>query len=1143
MPKAKTCILHLLIVTALAFCSSGCDTKKTNEPADQPFIPSRGWLQGYSQAVTGGVLKYHSPHADVASALLVRSLNSENYISWETEAVPTQITSEFVTFIWLFGIDVEPIHRSFNLYVNDEHWFTITNPVDPQITGWTLSGPHGASLQFRVTMVDRYKDVMGYAALRLPTSKLARGKPVRLKVAGETAGSRMWYMTFQSPVREGAEALPQPALIEQDAGLFQPVRVHIVHMGEPTQVKFIVANVPQVQAQLKFGFNLVTLYFPKTEREKNEEIRIVKGNADPLLLRFRREPVREWSLYLVQHTHTDIGYTRPQTEILAEHLRFIDYALDYCDMTDDYPDEARFRWTCEASWAVNEYLKVRPQEQRERLRQRVNEGRIEITAMPFNLSEIADENILQASLKPLKDFHQAGLPVKTAMQNDVNGIGWCLADYFAGIGVSYLQMGQHGHRARIPFDKPTAFWWESPSGKRILAFRADHYMTGNFWGIHTGSFSNAEKELLTYLQDLESKNYPFQRIAVQYSGYYTDNAPPATAGCDFIRAWNRKYAWPKLRSATAQEFFNYLEKEHSEELSVHRVAWPDWWSDGFGSAARETAAARKTQMQLLANKGLFSMAALLGEKTPPASWKQIEKIEQALLFWDEHTMGAAESISDPLAENSIVQWAEKAAYIWEAVKDNRLLEESAMGLIQGHLPRDNKPTISVFNTMNWPRSGLVRIYIDHEVLPAGKPPQILDNNGKQLAAQAGESRADGTYWYVWVTDVPAFGYKTFGLDVGEAIQVSPQLRPDGLPMLENEFYRLVISPETGGITSLWDKELEKELCDPASEWHLGQVIHEVISNRAQLEQYRLVSQSRTGLKEVQIEGMKEGPIWDSLTLSGVSKTLVEGTRLQCEFRLYKESKRLELHYAMRKKAISDPEAVYVAFPFAMPDARLSYEAQGGIVYPGENQLEGTSADWHAVQNFAMLQAPQAYIVWGSPEIPLAHFGGLNLGNFRYIAKVEQPQVFSWVMNNYWVTNFRDSQEGDFYWSYSLSSGRSPAPSPPSRIAWEARVPLLARVFPAGQPSNLPRTLSLLKLNAENTLVISARPVRDRDALVLHLREIAGQPIQGYITYPQAGNVRVGFYEVNVLGEVVSKKTDRLELKPYESKFILVPFGK
>ena len=63
-------------------------------------------------------------------------------------------------------------------------------------------------------------------------------------------------------------------------------------------------------------------------------------------------PPKQWTVYLTQHTHTDIGYTRPQTEILPESLRFLDYALDYCDLTDDYPDDAKFRWTCETFWAV-----------------------------------------------------------------------------------------------------------------------------------------------------------------------------------------------------------------------------------------------------------------------------------------------------------------------------------------------------------------------------------------------------------------------------------------------------------------------------------------------------------------------------------------------------------------------------------------------------------------------------------------------------------------------------------------------------------------------------------------------------------------------------------------------------------------------
>ena len=75
---------------------------------------------------------------------------------------------------------------------------------------------------------------------------------------------------------------------------------------------------------------------------------------------------------------------------------------------------------------------------------------------------------------------------------------------------------------------PTSFWWESPAGNRLLAFRADHYQTGNFWGVHTGAVQTVEEELLYYLRDLRDRGYPFDRVAVQHSGYPTDNSPPST---------------------------------------------------------------------------------------------------------------------------------------------------------------------------------------------------------------------------------------------------------------------------------------------------------------------------------------------------------------------------------------------------------------------------------------------------------------------------------------------------------------------------------------------------------------------------------------------------------------------------------------
>ena len=74
--------------------------------------------------------------------------------------------------------------------------------------------------------------------------------------------------------------------------------------------------------------------------------------------------------------------------------------------------------------------------------------------MYFNFDEIPDEKILAASLAAAGRIKEKGIPVTLAMQDDVNGIGWCLNDYFNQMGIKYLNMGTHGHRALICFDKP-----------------------------------------------------------------------------------------------------------------------------------------------------------------------------------------------------------------------------------------------------------------------------------------------------------------------------------------------------------------------------------------------------------------------------------------------------------------------------------------------------------------------------------------------------------------------------------------------------------------------------------------------------------------------------------------------------------------
>jgi len=1094
-------------------------------------------LSGWSERVSGEILPYHSAQEPEDQALLVRSLDAERFIEWDTAPVPLDETGDFATFVWLFGIDVNGETHEWQLEVDGEPCLTFENPSRTALDPWTVEGQDGASLLFRPTFVDRYEDLFGYAFLRVPRAMYTPGESLRLKVVGESAQSRVWYMTAMRAVEESVRLVAPNALLRGSEGEEhrRPLSLQVVRLAEETDVTVRTSLGTEQAAHLSFGSNELELALPRLTggQEITVELEYPSGAVQELTSEI--EPVRPWLVYLVQHTHTDIGYTRPQTEILPEHLRYLDYALDYCDATDAYPADARFRWTCETSWAVREYLLSRPPEQLERLRRRVLEGRIELTAMFFNVSEVMDESTYTDFLQPVRDFHDAGLPVVTAFQNDINGAAWCLADWFAPIGVRYLVMGQHSHRALKPFDLPTSFWWESPAGSRVLAFRADHYMTGNFWGVHTGSVETVERSLFGYLRNLEQKGYPFERVAVQYSGYLTDNSPPSTAGNELIRAWNEKYVWPRLRSATAGELPRWVEEHHGEELPVERAAWPDWWTDGFGSAPRESAAARLTQSEMTATEGLLAMEVALGDELPASFLDDARRIRESLIFYGEHTFGAAESIRDPLCTNSLVQWAEKAAYAWDAVKESALLREKALGRFQAYVTSSDVPVLVVANTLGFPRTAVAEAYVDHQVLPAGASFRIVDDEGVEVVAQRRRSREDGSYWSFLVPDVPALGYRTFRIEVEDDVARPSAPVDPGTTRLESLWYRVDVDPETGALLSLYDLELGRELLDPAAEWPAGTVVHETLGNREQLEAFTLTRYERVAPTEVRVVERRHGPLWDSLTLAADLPCGSEPGALRVELRLYHEVKRLELHYSIRKRRSFDPEGLYVAFPFAPEGGHLVYETLGGIANPATDLLEGSASDWQAVQDFTAARYPDGQVLLCTPEIPLAHHGAINLGGFRRVHEVKEPHVFSWVMNNYWTTNFKASVEGELSWSYALTSTADTSNAAAARFGQSCRIPLPARVPPAGAERSPTASRSLPALEPANLQPVSAHPARHGGGVVLLVREVDGVATEGRLL---AGDEPVtGLGVVDVLESELETDGGPLQLRPYESRFL------
>ena len=927
-----------------------------------------------------------------------------------------------------------------------------------------------------------------------------------------------------------------PAVYKSDKGLMQRVWVTVDHEGKAASATLRLGDQSQ-RVKLEAGENRFFFEVPEVSSAQSLPLTVTRGKEELATETVTIEPVRHWRMNLVQHTHTDIGYTRSQMEILAEHLRYIDYALDYCDATDDYPDAAKFRWTCEISWAVSEYLKCRPAEQIARLKQRVKEGRIELATMYLNFDELPDEQTLAASLAPLKQFREAGMRAELAMQDDVNGIGWCFSEYFADAGVKYLNMGTHGHRALICFDKPTVFWWQSPSGKKVLAYRAEHYNQGNFFGVHTDDFGQFETRVLEYLGQLEAKDYPYDICAAQHSGYFTDNAPPSTKSCEMVRRWNEKYEWPKLRTAVATEFIKTVESDYADRIQTTRGAWPDWWTDGFASGAREAAVSRITHSNIIANQAGLSFAKMLGAELPEGMNERIDGINNALLFYDEHTFGYSESVRDPYGLETWEQRSLKQSYAWEAYRYAGLLGENTMGLLQSFVPKANVPSIAVFNTLNWSYSGIAKVYIDHQILPKEKAFRIVDEAGHEIPAQAGESRSDGTYWCLYVKDVPALGYARYRVEVLDEPRPA-DVADDKLAdkRVENEWYTIDFDPSRGTIHQLYDKALGKPLLSADAEWEMGEFIYEIIDSRHPMEKYTAPQFLRRRPERIRFERYEKGPIWDTYRFRGETVAGREPNNLMVEYRVYNVEKKIEVVYRLRKKAVTDPEAIYIAFPYEVEAGKIHLDVPGGNIEAGVDQIPGSSNDWYTVQNFATARSERSQVVMGSPEIPLMQFGAINTGRYEAGAMPQSTNMYSWPMNNYWVTNFNADQMGELQWSYFITSSTDNSIGYATRFAWENRIPFLTRVLQADERSTAGfPAASLLKIVPQNLLLVNMRPVEGERAVMLQLREIDGKPARFEATSDKIAIQSIE--ERDVVGAPISDAS--LDFAPWENKFIKI----
>lgn len=743
------------------------------------------------------------------------------------------------------------------------------------------------------------------------------------------------------------------------------------------------------------------------------------------------------TLYLLHHSHTDIGFTHDQPILWELERRFIDMAIDAAERHADHDGDHAFKWVVETMAPFLYWLERSPDRQVERLLQLEKAGRIEVTGSFLNTTPLADVADYIEMLQPLARLRREyGLRITHAMSADINGHNWPLADVLLAAGIETTSMAINEDFGGAPFTRPNLFRWQAPSGALLPALNGWHYGTGTWVGIpdHPDKFAAAVPQIEA---KLAKAGWPFPFAIMQVMAYGGDNRGADIHYSDFIRAWNERGGQrPRLRMITWREFWAAVRPQLSQ-LPIHAGDWTDYWNFGAGSSARETAVARHSRARLRTADTLHAWLEGLGVgRATDGTGADLPGRDPCLLLrtagahrrqgwdaletWHEHTWGWFGHVGDPEHEDAATQWNHKAHLAYLARSHSRMLVRDGAAELGIRVSRGPDDALILFNPLPWPRQAWGAVpaaCMDYRAVGGSGEDPSSSRHGQDLAV--------GTPWRLEPVTVPAAGYTVVPRN-----RVHPVQQPEAhgeTGVVEDALRRIVFDRERGGIVSWLDKALGRELVDPAVPWRFGSVVHETVADREAWARLKMngpihwdfVLHERAwhpdwrAVRGSHVQLLSHKVFHTPVAVEVEQTVVVSGLAAPATLRfiLPHHENTLELQAHWNMGAVQHPEATYVALPFQVPGAVVHLDVGAQAIEPDRQQLAGSCRDYFNLQNWADFSASGFGVTIATPENPLAQFGDFHFAHDQRAIKFERAMFLGWITNNYWGTNFRGYQPG------------------------------------------------------------------------------------------------------------------------------------
>lgn len=766
-------------------------------------------------------------------------------------------------------------------------------------------------------------------------------------------------------------------------------------------------------------------------------------------------------VYIVHHSHTDVGYTDLQEQIIYNQVNNIrDVITVIKNGYENNTLEKDFKWNCETYYCVEQFLKTAKEQEKTDFFQLVQKGNIGISATYLNFNDLVDVNMLDHKTAGMQDvFRARNISIKTAMNADINGISMGARDVFIKNGIEFLFTNIHTHHGMYPlYQNQIPYYWENENGGKLLVWSGEHYnlgnalgivfnkninfMTENYFGKNSGmdALNALHKKLGESITEYEESGYPYDFYITSVSGVFSDNAP---ANPDIIRTvynFNQHFGEEvSLRMVTLQELYALI-REKVMDAPIYRGSINDWWGNGVGS----TPYAVKHYKEGLR---LAHICDQLETKTGQCNEALKETGEENALLYAEHTWGHSATITNPydtMVSNLDIR---KTSYASKTHEANAMRKNEQCHLLGDILRYYNtKGKVKAVSMSSQKGVFPVEFYVETISLPAVEVTDI--KTGKTIPTQISahprgvlisfvaefEAMEERIFAYEEQTAPPQNLYtRTAWIGAERVRDIVNNYDRESYQLsyrLENDWF--CIQYQIGqGVVSFQDKNDGTELLREGFEKFFTPLYECTAIRSGIYEERRLLGRNIRGLHAIQYQGVLQeikildhGLIFDRIELIfGMEGTYHNSVIIK----MYKQLPRVEFTYRIAKTLSENIESIYLPLSLNLPDSILYIQNGGVAMRPGMDQLPGSNMEYYITDQGLLYQKGMQGILINTFDTPLVYMGQMQHHPILLCDNKEQNNhrpVYSWIMNNTWETNFKMdlSGFGEFRYGLELQKG-------------------------------------------------------------------------------------------------------------------------